>query len=257
MAPFEHARTSTDSSGGPPPGTWSGALVVHYQPIVDLVSRDVRLVEALARLELGGVLVSPEDWVPAAERSGDIDWLGCQVLRTAVADLLCDGDVEAAPGLTVNVSPHQLHSQSLLACVQGLGCEGIVLARLCLEITECAVVDDRAAMVTVRDLRSLGCKIALDDFGTGYSSLHALSELPVDVLKLDRRLVARLPGAKAATVLGFVLELAGALGLEVVAEGIETASQLEALVELGFTLGQGYLLGRPGPLVGTARPSTG
>ncbi len=256
MAPLEHAWTSPDRGGGPPAGPLSGALVVHYQPIVDLVSRDVRFVEALARLELGGVLVAPEDWVPAAERSGSIDWLGCQVLRAAATDLLCD-DAGDAPGLTVNVSPHQLHSQSLLACVEELGCEGIALARLCLEITESAVVDDRAAMVTLGDLRSLGCKIALDDFGTGYSSLHALSELPVDVLKLDRKLVVRLPGAKATAVLGFVLELAGALGLEVVAEGVETIGQLEALVGLGFTLGQGYLLGRPGPLAGAARPQAG
>lgn len=264
MAPLGNAwPCPTDGDG---PELSDSSLVVHYQPIVELTSRDVHLVEALARLEVGGVLLAPGHWVPLAEHSGDIDWLGCRVLRTAVDDLLggpgaatsgspsdtgSPSDSGSDPrrlGLSVNVSPRQLHGHSLLACVEKLGESGVDVERLCLEITESAVVDDAHAMRTVHALRALGCRIAMDDFGTGYSSLHALTELPVDVLKVDRRLVERLPGPKATAVLAFVLELAGALDMEVVAEGVETRAQLDTLVELGCTLGQGYLLGLPGPL---------
>lgn len=237
-----------------------GSLVVHYQPVVELTSRKVHLVEALARLDVDGVLLAPEHWVPAAEHSGTIDELGCRVLRRAAADVLgTDGDGTAGSvlGVSVNVAPRQLHGPSLLDCVAQLAADGAAVERLCLEITESAVVEDACAMETVHALRSLGCRIAMDDFGTGYSSLHALSELPLDVLKVDRRLVARLPGPKARAVLAFVVDLAGALGLEVVAEGVETPAQLDALLELGYRFGQGYLLGAPAPLASAARHRCG
>jgi EAL domain-containing protein (putative c-di-GMP-specific phosphodiesterase class I) len=268
MAPPGTGRSSHPRSDEPELD--GGSLVVHYQPIVELASRDVRLVEALARLEVGGVLLAPEHWVPSAERSGAIDEMGCTVLRVAVEELLDDGRVTRSDnlgssgrctesrggprplGLSVNVAPRQLHGRSLLECVEQLGESGIVMERLCLEITESAIVEDACAMQTVHALRRLGCRIAMDDFGTGYSSLHALTELPIDVLKIDRRLVSRLPGAKARAVLAFVLELGRALGMDVVAEGVETPGQLDALLELGCRLGQGYLLGPPAPLAHTA-----
>ena len=127
---------------------------------------------------------------------------------------------------------------------------GLEPERLTLELTESVVVEDVAAVSELFNaLRTLGVKISVDDFGTGFSSLASLADLPVDVLKLDRSFIAAMgDGDSREAIVAGVVSLADRLGLSIVAEGIETAEQLAALRRLGCGFGQGFHLGRPGPL---------
>jgi EAL domain-containing protein (putative c-di-GMP-specific phosphodiesterase class I) len=118
--------------------------------------------------------------------------------------------------------------------------------QLCLEITESQHVDD-SAIETLQALRALGCTIALDDFGVGYSSLAALGRLPVDIVKIDREFTGRMDEPAGADLVAALITLADALGLEVIAEGIETAEQCDALRAFGCRYGQGFLFARPMP----------
>jgi EAL domain-containing protein (putative c-di-GMP-specific phosphodiesterase class I) len=149
--------------------------------------------------------------------------------------------------MAVNVSPRQLSGPELLICVEEAIRRGLPPERLCLEVTESIAVDDGAAIETMHALRSMGCQIALDDFGVGYSSLAALGRLPVDVIKIDQAFVRRLSTPDGPALVAAVVTLAKALGLQVIAEGIETEEQRDELLRLGCTLGQGFLIARPGP----------
>jgi diguanylate cyclase (GGDEF)-like protein len=239
----DRLRLETDLRGA----SGRGELVVHYQPQTDVRTGQVVAVEALVRWhhpDLG--LVAPSVFIPIAEDSGAIDELGAHVLqeacRTVVGWRIAGRPLEVA----VNVSASQLHADGFVDLVRGVLVEtGLTADRLVLEVTESQVVSDAASGTHLRSLRDLGVGISIDDFGTGYSSLAQLRRMPVTELKIDRSFTAELPGSRA--FVAGIVGLAHGLGLRVVAEGIEQADQLQALVAAGCDRAQGYLLGRPGP----------
>ena len=232
-----------------------GELLLHYQPVVDL--RDGRLVgsEALLRWdhpEQG--LVHPDRFIPVAEESGLIIPIGAWVLERACAQLRT---WEAQPWhgaaldtVKVNLSARQIAHPAIVATVEQVLYEsGLEARRLTLEITESALMHDaRSALRVLRALKDIGVSLAIDDFGTGYSSLSYLQRFPLDVLKIDKSFVSELgvdPGGEG--IVSAVVGLAKSLGLQVVAEGVETDEQLTELRRLGCDFAQGYLFSRPVP----------
>ncbi len=228
-----------------------GELRVHYQPIVDLESMVVTSVEALVRWqhpERG--LLPPAAFLAAADEAGVIDQLGRWVLDHAVRQAASWEERLGPRGvvdLTVNLSPRQL-TPALAGQVGGLlESTGLPAERLVLEITENAVLDDSpAAMATIGALQKRGVRFAMDDFGTGYSSLSALHSHRLDVLKIDRSFVSGLPqDRRGMAILDGVVRLGRAMGMRVVAEGIERADQFRVVRALGCHAVQGFLLAKP------------
>ncbi|WP_117237204.1 bifunctional diguanylate cyclase/phosphodiesterase [Thermus sediminis] len=223
-------------------------LTLFYQPLVDLGTGRPVALEALIRWPEA----SPKEFIPIAERHRLMPELGAWVLRRA-----CREHSRHGLPVHVNVSPQELLHPSYPSLVaQALEEADCPPEALVLEVTETALIPDergRDATETVRALRRLGVRVFLDDFGTGYSSLERLAALPVDGLKLGQAFTKALgsppdPQSPPARLVAAVLALAQALGLAAVAEGIEDEATLAYLRGLGFTLGQGYLLGRPKPL---------
>jgi EAL domain-containing protein (putative c-di-GMP-specific phosphodiesterase class I) len=193
-------------------------------------------------------LVPPDVFIPIAEEIRLINEIGRWVLSEAVTEL--SNLRRSNPGLTasVNLSPRELADPALGArVVDTLAAAGLPGCALTVELTETALMTDQAsAMRHLRNLREYGVHISLDDFGTGYSSLSYLRQFPVDQLKIDRTFVAGVcESAEDRAVVQAIIDLASALHLQVVAEGIEDARQLELLVSMGCLLGQGYHLYRP------------
>ena len=230
-----------------------GELVLHYQPRVELASGRVSALEALARWpHPTRGLVPPDVFIPIAEQTGLIHAIG----RLALADAM--GALERAHVLGlerlrvgVNLSPTELARSSLLSEVRALLPERLPAGRaLEIEVTEQAAFDELAsASATLAGLRALGVRVALDDFGQGFSSLAHLRQLPIDVLKIDRAFVRGLPSDAAdAALVRAVVQVATALRVRVVAEGVETREQADALRALGVHEGQGYYFARPLPL---------
>jgi diguanylate cyclase len=230
----------------------NGEFALVYQPIIDMCDRKMVGVEALLRWhhpQRG--TVSPATFIPIAESSGLIVELGRHVLELATQQIAAwetegFGDFYVA----VNVSARQLRDGLLLEQVsRALKSSGADPSRLEIEITEHSLVDDHdIAVRTLVSLRGLGVRVAIDDFGTGLSSLAYLRRLPIDKLKIDRGFVRELPGNESdAAIVTAIASMAHALGLRVVAEGIETAAQREYLAALRVDFGQGYLFGRPVP----------
>jgi diguanylate cyclase (GGDEF)-like protein len=234
-----------------------GEITLVYQPKVDLCTGALVGVEALARWQhrVRGS-IPPDVFVPIAEESGTIVDLGARVLHqacTEYASRLRRDPRLGAGRIWVNVSTRQLDRDLLSGVCDALASAGLPCSRLGLEITESAFMGDRdsvaAASEVLSELRRRGVEIAVDDFGTGYSSLAQLRHLPVDVLKIDKAFVDRIGADEADDrVVGAIVRLGDALGLRVVAEGIETEPQRRRLLALGCGYGQGYLFGRPAPL---------
>ena len=229
-------------------------LRVVYQPVVALDSGVVVAAEALVRwLHPDRGFVSPGEFVPLAEESGLIVPIGNWVLEEAVrhwADHLARHPGRVAPVLHVNLSPRQLHQQEFVGFVHHvLTRYGVEPGQVCFELTETVLMEDleqRRSPLT--ELRDLGLRIALDDFGTGYSSLTYLKRFPVDCIKIDQSFVAGVAAdAFDAAIVQSVIDLAHAVGLAVVAEGLETPEQLGRLRQLGCDQAQGYLFARPRP----------
>ena len=228
-------------------------FVLHYQPQVSIATGRVEGVEALLRWqdpERG--LVLPGQFLPVLESSGMIVSVGEWVLRQAAEDCLRWRRAGLAHlRIAVNVSAQQIRRRTfveqVLAAAQSCLGEG---SGLDLEITETGLLHDvEGASRKLRELRAAGLRVALDDFGTGYSSLGLLSKLPVDLVKIDRSFITGLPDDKASvTLVSSVIGLASAFGLKVVAEGVETEGQLEALRGMGCDQSQGYLHSRPVPI---------
>ncbi len=223
-------------------------LFLRYQPIVDLASGELAGAEGLVRWqhpERG--LLAPDGFLDAAEVSGLIVPMGREVLALAVG-AMSDFPESLLARLAINLSPRELSQPDLVERVRTTLAEhGVEPRRLCIEITESAVLEEvDAAIATLNALRDIGVRLAIDDFGTGYSSLSYLRRLPVDIVKIDRSFIAELgeEGANITIVAGIV-GLAQGLGLEVIAEGIESARQLTILRELGCTFGQGFLFSQP------------
>jgi EAL domain-containing protein (putative c-di-GMP-specific phosphodiesterase class I) len=230
----------------------SGAIEVHYQPIVRLHDLSVCGFEALVRWRRGEELVSPAHFVPVAEDTGLIVPLGRYVLADAVTTFT--RWIESRPHastlrLHVNVSARQVASDSLVRDIDRiLSMAPLPHGALTLEVTETALLDDRRAARFCRQLRRLGVRVGLDDFGTGYSALSHLRRLELDVVKIDRSFVSGLAvSARDQAIVESTIALAHAVGLSVVAEGVETQAQLEVLQRIGCDAAQGYLLAPPAP----------
>ena len=228
-----------------------GELQTEYQPIVSMQRSDVTGAEALLRWRhptLG--LIGPSVFIPLAERAGVMVDLGLAVLRRACEDRAswpenCPAGRPVAPlGVAVNVSVHQLMSAGFAASVEEVLEEtGTPPALVTLEVTESALIEDHPrALVVLSSLRRLGVRLALDDFGTGSSSLTHLRDFPVDVVKIDRSFVADLgAGSTSRHIVEAVVTLADRLGMQTIAEGVETSEQWSTMRELGCDAYQGFI----------------
>jgi diguanylate cyclase (GGDEF)-like protein len=227
----------------------TGELRIVIQPIVALDSRRLVAGECLARWtspELG--VVGPEEFIPIAEQSGDIAILDRYVLRAALRVLSELARRGLAPiSLSVNVSARDAAMTELDAEIVGeLQQYGVSPSLLTVELTESVFVGSGAtAPRQLSRLREHGISIAMDDFGTGYSSLSYLQRMEIDCIKVDRSMVMALPSPRASAIVRSVVDLGRALHARVVAEGVETAVQSDALRSLGCELGQGYLFAPP------------
>jgi EAL domain-containing protein (putative c-di-GMP-specific phosphodiesterase class I) len=230
-----------------------GEMNVVYQPLVQLTTGQLTGVEALLRWqhpELG--LIPPDQFIPAAEASGAIISIGEWVLRQACKDLSTWSRQRHGRELTVavNVAPIQMRAANFVDIVKSALDDCCLFpTSLTLEITERTLLAENPNQRrTIEGLRALGSRLALDDFGTGYSALGYLTRFPIDVLKIDRMFVADInTDPQAAALVEGILAMTRNLGLQSVAEGIETEDQLGVLTTMGCHLGQGYLLGRPAP----------
>ncbi len=227
-------------------------FLIHYQPIVALEDFRLRGFEALVRWahpERG--FISPMDFIPVAEETGMIIPLGEWVLREACRQMhLWQERFPVDPPLymSVNLSSKQFSQTNLINTVSFILDEtGVNPTSLKLEITESVVMENiEVATEMLRQLRALGVKLSIDDFGTGYSSLSYLHRFPIDTLKIDRSFVSRMSGNNENTeIVRTIIVLAQNLGMDVVAEGVETNDQLMLLKKLGCENGQGYFFSKP------------
>jgi EAL domain-containing protein (putative c-di-GMP-specific phosphodiesterase class I) len=227
-------------------GLERGELLAHYQPIVDLRTGAVTAREALVRWahpQRG--LLEPASFLRGADRSALGVALGEQVLRLACATAAGWTD---GCGVHVNVSARHLAEPGFVAFVKRcLADSGLPPSRLVLEITESLVLAaSRSTLASTAALSNMGVGLCLDDFGTGYSSVTALHKLPIGAFKIDRSFVAGVPwNATSASLVDGLISLGTGMGLDVVAEGVETPEQQEWLAAHGCPHGQGFLFGRP------------
>jgi len=229
-----------------------------YQPLISTTTGTITNVEALVRWQHPQRgMVPPDDFIPLAERSGLIVPLGLAVLEKACTQLREWAGSGAAITVAVNVSARQLLEPDFVVKVrQVLWSSGVNPQQIVLELTESMLVDDNTSAIAVLwQLRALGVRLAIDDFGTGYSSLARLGEMPVDELKIDKSFVDRLGAAQhdSTALVTAAVAMGHGLLLEVVAEGVEDATQAAFLVSIGCDLLQGYLLGRPQPAADISR----
>jgi EAL domain-containing protein (putative c-di-GMP-specific phosphodiesterase class I) len=227
-------------------------LYLEYQPIVHLATGAIRGVEALARWRhpVHG-LIGPSDFIPVAEETGLIVPIGARVLEEACRQVATwqaslVGDRRIA--LSVNVSSRELREADFVASVlRVVAATGFDPAQLVLEVTETSLIDDLSeARRRLEQLREAGVRVAVDDFGSGYSSLGYLRRLPLDAVKIDRMFVAGLSASVQGRELALaVVRLVDTLDLPTIAEGIETAEELEYVRSLGVDYGQGYCFSHP------------
>ncbi len=238
----------------------NGDLILHYQPIVQMSTREIAGWEVLARWQHPQKgLLSPNVFIPVAEETGMIHPLGLWVLRDSAKTfhtLLQEFPQCETKYLAVNVSPKQLVQPDFPEIILGVWeREGLSPKRLAIEITEGALIENSEEVIpALEKLRRAGVGIKLDDFGTGYSSLHYLHRLPVDTLKVDRSFITDLIAkdqpqtvAVADSIIRSILRLAEELKIDVIAEGIETEEQWEILKQYGCPYGQGFFFSEGQP----------
>jgi EAL domain-containing protein (putative c-di-GMP-specific phosphodiesterase class I) len=223
----------------------NGEFVLHYQPLVDAATGRVCALEALLRWQHPQRgLLAPGEFIPLAEETGLIVPIGAWVLRQSCADLnRLREQGHAALRMAVNVSPRQFSTGGLEASVsEALEAAQLDGSALELEITESVLMDSLNRTQTVLGtLRAMGVKLAIDDFGTGYSSLSYLTHFPVQTVKIDRSFVHQIDSLGGTALLaGAIISMAHSLGLDVVAEGVETMEQHRHLVKLGCERLQGF-----------------
>lgn len=229
-------------------------FVLYYQPEVELATRRIVGLEALIRWQHPDRgLIPPMDFIPFAEETRLILPIGDWGLSEACGQMRkwrSEDPGQPGPRVCVNLSARQFSRQGLADHVEALlRRTGISSQQLGLEMTESSLISDPSTAIEVLgSLRRLGVSLLLDDFGTGYSSLHHLHSLPFDVLKIDRSFVTRMTeGEQPLQIVRTIVELARVMGMDVVAEGIETHKQYALLRQLGCRYGQGYLFSRPVP----------
>ena len=224
-------------------------LRLHYQPIIDLKRGGICGFEALVRWqhpERG--LVSPADFIPLAEESGLIVPIGWWVLGEACRQATAWQSEFGPLFMSVNLSPKQLSQPDILERVRGaLQCSGFDGHSLKLEITESVIMENTdSASQMLRTIKEMGVRFSMDDFGTGYSSLSYLHRFPLDTIKIDRSFIAQMqPGARDHEIVNTIISMSRGLKMNVVAEGVETAEQLQALREMRCGFAQGFYISRP------------
>jgi diguanylate cyclase (GGDEF)-like protein len=229
-------------------------LRLYHQPILDLLSGDVAGFEALMRWQQSdGTMVSPVEFIPIAEDTGTIVAIGSWALLDALSQLrrwIDEGVCSPSATMSVNVSPRQLSDANFPAIVsEALARSGVSPQLLWLEVTESVMISDpELALATLRRLRSLGVRVALDDFGTGYSSLSLLQKFPLQRIKIDRAFVQGVAdNPNDRSLVRTIIAMGRSLGLDMVAEGVESVHQLQVLSDLGCTKAQGFLISHPVP----------
>jgi diguanylate cyclase (GGDEF)-like protein len=227
-------------------------ICAYYQPIVDLATGATVRFEALARwLRPGFGVVAPATFIEVAESTGLIVALGERMIAEAMADCARWQARWPGVGVAVNISPRQLELADIAGTVaSALSESGLSPGMVTLEITESVQLNTSGVTSgTLADLHDLGVRLAIDDFGTGYSSLSYLHRLPIDELKVDKAFIDWLEPSPTVAALLTVIAAAGqALGVEVVAEGIDSQEKLRAVRAIGCRYGQGFLLGEPRPI---------
>jgi EAL domain-containing protein (putative c-di-GMP-specific phosphodiesterase class I) len=227
-------------------------FTLHYQVKVDIATRALRGLEALIRWHDSDYgYVSPLEFVPLLEESGMIVEVGRWVIEQTIVDIaVWRSQRLRVPRVAVNVSEVQLRQPNFVATVlAALGPPQGHVSGVDIEVTESMLAQNTAANVQkLSQLREAGVQVFMDDFGTGYSGLSQIAQLPLDALKIDRAFVAGMSGsAEHMAIVSAIINLARALGISVVAEGVETEEQARRLKSLGCDEAQGYLFGRPVP----------
>ncbi|HEY6642731.1 EAL domain-containing protein [Povalibacter sp.] len=218
---------------------------VHYQPKFHLITGELQGVEALLRwCTDSGAWISPSVFIPVLERTGMINEVGAWLFERSAADFAYWHSHGLSAGrIAINISPLQLREPGFLTWVLSIGeAWQAAGAGLDLELTESALLPDGYDVAGAFDaLAAANVRVALDDFGTGYSSLSLLTRLPIRYLKIDRSFIAQLGvSRKAYAIVAAIVRLGREIGVEIIAEGIESAGHLEHLRELGCDIGQGY-----------------
>jgi diguanylate cyclase (GGDEF)-like protein len=254
----ERARRALELDAALEVALGAGQLTPFYQPIVHLESGELAGFEALVRWELeDGGFVSPADFVPRAEETGLIVEIDRTVLRQACEQLAAwrSRYPDRPVWVSVNLSARQFQAEGLVEAVRStLLATGVPPASLHLELTESALtVDVEHTRRVLAEIKELGVALLIDDFGTGWSSMAYVQSYPVDILKIDRAFVRGITDAGGDELAATIRFMARALGLAVVAEGIETRAQYRRLRELGVEMGQGYHFSRPVPAAGAER----
>jgi diguanylate cyclase (GGDEF)-like protein len=227
---------------------WGDQLEVHYQPVVDIVSRRVVSVEALARWNHSTRgPISPTEFIPVAEQTGLIVELGNWIMLRACRDAT---QMSSNIKMAVNLSPVQFAKSNIVEWASyALADSGLPANRLEFEITEGVLLEDTERNLnSLREMKNIGISIALDDFGVGYSSLAYLTKFPFDKVKIDKSFIDALDRTETSAVISSIVELAKSLNLSIIAEGIETEDQRKRVRSLGIKFGQGFLFAEPVPL---------
>lgn len=225
-------------------------LIIHYQPLINLSNGKIIGAEALLRWnhpKFG--FISPDEFIPLAEKSGLIIPIGEWVLREACLQGKKWSKLSGIPfKIGVNFSPHQFTQPNLASKIQSILEEiDFPPQRLTLELTESVLIEDMYnAQAIITQLKNLGISLAIDDFGTGYSSLTYLQKFPFDILKIDKSFIIDATNNKPnMAIITGIISIAHALNLTVVAEGLETEAELDFLTEKACNIGQGYFFSRP------------
>lgn len=227
-----------------------------YQPIINMRTKQLEGVEALMRLKMAdGTPLMPSQFIPVAERTGAIIELGLWAIRRVCEDVLVPGH---APLATVNVSATQLMSRGFALAVSTILDEtGVNGEQLAFEITEGIDMAGQSDVIRcITALKAHGIRIWLDDFGTGFAGLSWLRLFPFDTVKIDRSFLSDTRGPAGRAMLEDIIRLIRNRGLKILIEGVETKEHTELMEELGIELGQGYFLGRPGPVADLVRVQT-
>jgi sensor c-di-GMP phosphodiesterase-like protein len=225
-------------------------VFMEYQPIVDLRNRRVIGVEALARWRHHGVSIQPDRFIVAAEQAGIMPQVTRRIVNLVAWDMAEFLRMRPDFHVSINLSASDLRAERAVDLLGGLlRMTGLPASSFWVEATETGFVEGGVGADVIDRIRAMGIRVAVDDFGTGYSSLALLDSLDVDLLKIDKRFVASIGReGTASEVVTAIIGLSRALGLEMVAEGVETEEQAAFLLSNGVQYAQGWLFGRPGPV---------